>query len=1223
MGRVHEIIVENFKSYQGKVKIGPFRKFTCIIGPNGAGKSNLMDAISFVLGVQARQLRGERARDLVYRTEKEDPKKNQRTAYVELTYVDDQADGEQVLVFRRTISRTGEAKFQVNNATVSQAEYQKRLEGINILSKVRNFLVFQGDVEATAQRQGKELTAFFEQISGSEAFRQEYESLSADKTKLEEQARYLFAKKRNAMNERKRISHQKEEADEYRHLKTVRQDMQREYTLFRLHGVFSLLECASNARSVAVKDCEEVREHMEAEKGQVEAADRQRAKAHLATQQVEKQMAAVKAKFERLHPERVTIKSRLSFLEQRLEELSHSAEQDGQRRNKLQEQLAAIRGEEARLESQQETLKKGLADRAVTFTPDQLQEFERVKQETEKITAASGDALRQLDHQIKVVRQERIQAEGDVRDATARQSHLRKRLQELSEAESGAGAAVKRGAALKDERSEQLVQMRSSVQSRGEEKQQLQQERQQLLDVLQEFTATEQQLEREREVAQTCASLAEACPGVYGRVVDLCKPSQKRLHVGVNVALAKFLDAIIVESSEAARACVRYLKERMLPPMTFLPMADLRVSALDPRLQNLIQSQRGLRSGLNCVSYDEKYAKAFNFLLGDVVVADTMADGRRLAFEESRKLGVTCKVVTIVGEAIAKNGNLSVNSEATQAGATRFDLSELEATKARMDGIDRRLHEIHSLDSAGGADMAALELDMRRIEGRAQENALQLQQCQEELRQKASELETVDATLASVQPEAQRLAVEEARLREEQRTLEARVSEAVAGHFAHLSAAMGVEDVRKMEREFRREKEAVEQQTNELNKRLRNLKAEIQMLEQTLEEQRTKDPKQLEAKFSKEVQELQIKERDLAKQAESLNNKVTDFEQQLVKSHEAERENDKVLSTLRQQGKETRQQLMAAEKKVSDLGSEQQALLSSQSSILRQSFLEGIEVPLLRGGHEALREMAEESQSASAPTQRSPADTSEILVDFSLLPEEKQAASHGAAAQMLEAEYKSELERLRVELERLSPNLKAVDQLQGVAENVQAASHEADAARKSIEEIDGKFEAVRKARKEKFMECFQKVSDAIGPVYRRLTAQGGDGGSAYLDLEDAENPFNGGVKFTAMPPAKRFRDMHLLSGGEKTLAAMALLFAVQAFQQPPFMVLDEVDAALDANNVRALSRYVEQADCQTIVISLKDRFFIRAEALVGVWKNKPQETSAILTLDLTRYIASA
>ncbi|CAK9000954.1 unnamed protein product [Durusdinium trenchii] len=1223
MGRVHEIIVENFKSYQGKVKIGPFRKFTCIIGPNGAGKSNLMDAISFVLGVQARQLRGERARDLVYCTEKEDPKKNQRTAYVELTYVDDQVEsaGEQVLVFRRTITRTGEAKFQVNSATVSQADYQKRLESINILSKVRNFLVFQGDVEATAQRQGKELTAFFEQISGSDAFRQEYDRLATDKTKLEEQARYLFTKKRNAINERKRVSQQKDEADEYRQLKSVQQDLQREYFLFRLHGVSCQLEKSKNTREAAIEEKEAVKEQMESEKKNLEAADQARAKARLDTQQVEKQIVAVKAKLERLHPERVTVKSRLAFLANRLEELSDSAEKDGQRRSKLQEQLRAIREEEAKLESQQEELKKGLADRALVFTPDQLEEFDRVKRETEKATAASGDALRQLEHQLKVVRQERVQAEGDQRDATARQSHLNQRLQELNEAETAACAAMESSAALMDQRSQQLVQMHESLKSRSGEKEELQKERNSLLDFIQDFTATEQQLERERELGQICASLAEACPGVFGRVVDLCKPSQKRLHVAVNVAMAKFLDAIIVESSEAARACVRYLKERMLPPMTFLPMADLRVTDLDPRLQNLVQSQRGLRLGLNCVSFDEKYSRAFNFVLGDVVVADTMADGRRLAFGDSRKLGVTCKVVTLAGEAIAKNGNLSVNSEATQAGATRFDVSELEATKARMESIDRRMHQIHSQESAGGADVAALELDMRRVEGKAQEAAMRLQQCQEELRQKRAELQSVEATVAAVQPEAQRLALEEARLREEQRSIEARVSEAVAGHFAHLSAAMGVDDVRKMEREFRREKEAVDQQTAQLARRLRNVKAEISMLEQTLEERRTKDPKELEAKFSEEAAELRTKETKLAREAKSLEKKVSEQEQQLSRSHEAERDNDKVLSALRQQQKERRQQLMAAEKKVSDLGSEQQALLSNQSTILRQSLLEGIEVPLLRGGPEALQELAEETQPASAPTQRSPVDTSSILVDFSLLAEEKQAASHGAAAQMLEAEYKAELERLRAELERLSPNLKAVDQLQGVAENLQAASHEADAARKSIEEIEGKFETVRKARKEKFIECFQKVSAAIGPVYRRLTAQNGaDGGSAYLDLEDAEDPFNGGIKFTAMPPAKRFRDMHLLSGGEKTLAAMALLFAVQAFQQPPFMVLDEVDAALDANNVRTLSKYVEQAGCQTIVISLKDRFFIRAEALVGVWKNKLQETSAILTLDLTRYI---
>eukprot|EP00439_Symbiodinium_sp_Y106_P065877 s4149_g10.t1 len=112
MGRVHEMVIENFKSYHDRVRVGPFKKFTCIIGPNGAGKSNLMDAVSFVLGVQARQLRGERLRDLVYRTEKEDCL---RTASVELTYVGEAVEGDQTLVFRRLITRSGEAKFQATS----------------------------------------------------------------------------------------------------------------------------------------------------------------------------------------------------------------------------------------------------------------------------------------------------------------------------------------------------------------------------------------------------------------------------------------------------------------------------------------------------------------------------------------------------------------------------------------------------------------------------------------------------------------------------------------------------------------------------------------------------------------------------------------------------------------------------------------------------------------------------------------------------------------------------------------------------------------------------------------------------------------------------------------------------------------------------------------------------------------------------------------------------
>jgi len=820
-----------------------------------------------------------------------------------------------------------------------------------------------------------------------------------------------------------------------------------------------------------------------------------------------------------------------------------------------------------------------------------------------------------------------VKTEHDHRENLARQEHLQGRVAELAEAEEAARTGLARNSAWAQQRGAELERLRGLAASSAEEKEQLQQERQQLLDTIHDVVATERQLEREKELAQVCRDIASAVPGVLGRVVDLCHPAQKRLHVAVNVALNKFLDALVVDTSETARRCVKFLKERRLAPMTFLPLDDLRSPPPDPRLQELVNTKRALRLGLNCVSFDEGVARAFEFLLGDVVVADTMADARSLAFSEVKTLGLSCKVVTVAGEAIAKNGNLSVNSEATREGSTRFDLTGLEATRSRMSAVDRRLHEIHALESNGGSDMAALRDEVQRAEAKAGEAGARLKWCQDQLRQKKEELTSAGSVVESLGPEVARLDKEEAHLRDEQRNIEAKLSEAVAGHYAKLSAAMGVEDVRKLEREWRREHEATQARADELARRLRNLHAEVEMLEQTLKEQASRSGGVLLPKLQAEIQELGQKEGTLAHGAEELEAQLKGDQARAKECHEVERAKDLALQRFRREAKEKRHQLLGVEKRMSDVGSELGTLGNARADVLRQSVLEDVEVPLLQGGLEALQDLvAEPSQPASAPTQTSPKSSSSgaIAVDFSSLPEEKQAASVGPAAKMLEEEYRSELERLRVELKRLIPNFKATEQMHGIAENVQAASREADVARREIEDVDAKFEAIRQSRKERFMDCFKKVAADIGEVYRRLTANTAglhsDGGSAYLDLEDTEDPFNGGIKFTAMPPAKRFRDMHLLSGGEKTLAAMALLFAVHAYQKPPFMVLDEVDAALDANNVKALSTYVEQAaDCQTIVISLKDRFFIRSEALVGVWKDKPRETSAVLTLDLTRY----
>ena len=159
------------------------------------------------------------------------------------------------------------------------------------------------------------------------------------------------------------------------------------------------------------------------------------------------------------------------------------------------------------------------------------------------------------------------------------------------------------------------------------------------------------------------------------------------------------------------------------------------------------------------------------------------------------------------------------------------------------------------------------------------------------------------------------------------------------------------------------------------------------------------------------------------------------------------------------------------------------------------------------------------------------------------------------------------------------------------------------------------------------------------------------GGSAYLSLDDSEEPYKGGMKFNAMPPMKRFRDMEQLSGGEKTVAALALLFAIHSYHPAPFFVMDEVDAALDNSkchhcienntllhsglnclttcflvNLRKVCNYIQQrsqTDFQCIVISLKDMFYERSEGLIGICRDVGTNPSRTLTLDLTKYDKAA
>ena len=164
---------------------------------------------------------------------------------------------------------------------------------------------------------------------------------------------------------------------------------------------------------------------------------------------------------------------------------------------------------------------------------------------------------------------------------------------------------------------------------------------------------------------------------------------------------------------------------------------------------------------------------------------------------------------------------------------------------------------------------------------------------------------------------------------------------------------------------------------------------------------------------------------------------------------------------------------------------------------------------------------------------------------------------------------------------------------------------------------------VKKRRFDLFMNCYNHLSTHIDAIYKELTRSRTHplGGTAYLTLENADEPYLSGVKYHTMPPMKRFRDMEQLSGGEKTMASLALVFAIHTFQPAAFFVLDEVDAALDNANVARVASYIRNhcnEEAQFIVISLKNALYEKSDALVGVCRDAAKH-SQVFTIDLTKY----
>lgn len=1261
MGRLDRLELHNFKSYGGDVVIGPFMGFTAVIGTNGSGKSNVMDAISFVLGVRTTQLRGNQLRDLVYRN-LEDPNDDAsgRKASVKLVYQQRTGEQDSEIHFMRSVTLTGSSEYSYQGRVISQQAYNSKLASIGVLVKARNFLVFQNEVESIASKSPKELASMFEEVSESAEFRVQYEQARQEKDEAEEAVTHFWRKRKGMAAEKKQYKEQKEEAERYKRLQNEVGSLKTEMALFELFHVDEDLRVKTAEKIDLSDELKEKQDQLHSRESVLETERTRIQKLGEEKVKLERKKKRFRDEIEKLLPLQVKIDTEKSGLvrrikgdERTLEKLKDEQSKGEDEVQALENELSSVRkeiaaaereikeAEEANVSAESMNRYRVLKEQLETRTSMVQQELDVARRNLNGVQSLK-DSLEQREQDLRA----RVtQAARKASDYRARANELSGRLQQSSE-------TIEQ---LKHDR----VQLAEAGQERENIRRNLENKINDVSQALRDAKADMTQSSREENFNKALDRMMNLFPGVHGRLSDLCQPTQDRYREAIAVIFGKMMDAIIVDNSNTGRQCIEYLKDQRVGVGTFIPLSEIRGRPIDESLRRLGGTSR---LAIDVLKHRDFITNAVLYVTANAVVCDTLDEARYIRYEGGQKI----KICTLDGTLINKAGFMTGGKARADVdrGARKWDRAQIEKLKKE------RQHAIDELEKLGAseADRRSASDVMERIEAMNREIAMiendyrdfQARAVAEDRdgQQSAREVEHLVPQITAAK-EAYTTAKDKMDLVDERlRGVENEI-------FGDFIREHNVQSVQQFESLFIGKADKIRERKLELETKESKINTTLKFQKsQGANMSVVKLEKRIEARRDR-LEDLENEAKDVAVKKSELESRSEEVDKDIERVISSREEANEQISEKKQDFRKVTEGVTEASKLLEEKSAKVEELLALRKRLLTAAKVGQIHIPLLEEGSDgdSSRSMYRNSSGSgrrrvsdvgsrgridqdgdiemvsdtfstdghgsAAQTQGTNDDEGDVdvrvdvVINYAMLSRRHRAsATVDKQKEMIDA-FAEKIKETEKQLDGLAPNMKAKEHMSDVAEKLNEIDREADSARDRARRAVSSFENIRQKRQDRFNACFNHVAGKINDVYKELTKSETYpmGGTAYLSLEQQDEPYLSGIKFNTMPPTKRFRDMDQLSGGERTVAALALLFAIHDFRPSPFFVLDEVDAALDKLNVGRVCRYIRSrsSDLQTIVISLKDSFFEHAQGLVGVYRDAMVKSSRILTLDLTKY----
>ncbi len=1159
------IEVQGFKSFANKIVFEFHNGITGIVGPNGSGKSNVADAVRWVLGEQRiKQLRGASMQDVIFSGT--ETRKPQGFAYVAITLDNSDhqlaIDYDQVTVARR-IYRSGESEYLINGSSC-------RLKDINELfydtgiGKEGYSIIGQGQIDKILSGKPEERRELFDEAAGIVKFKRR--KVIAQK-KLEDEKQNLV-RVSDILSELEKqvgpLARQSETAREYLRLKEELKAYEVNVFLTETQEIKVQLKETEDNTVIVSGDLARTKEEADQIRATYEGLSQ-------VLKDLEEKLEESRSAVGKANMDKGSLEGRVNVLLEQINTERMNEEHINARKRAISQELESRQGQLDQYKEEHKQLSGQVGD-------------EKTRQDKAQETLRQADeGIMLLDRGIEEGKNRIILTMNEKASLTARQQRYEAMMEQVqvrraevvqkllkSKSDESVQEEHKKAEEGKLAQVEETIQELTFKQGSGEEhiaglEGEIRRLNRNLNDKQQEYHKDSTKLESLRNLAERyegygnsirrVMELKSRVPGIHGVVADIIT-TKKEYETAIETALGGSIQNIVTDTETTAKQLIEYLKKNKYGRATFLPLTSVGLKGGFSQEKALHEpGVLGLASQL--VEADEKYKGLMGYLLGRVVVADNIDNAIAL----SRKYQYSLRIVTLDGELLSAGGSMT--------GGAFKNASNLLGRKREIEELERRCEK-----ALKAAELLQQELVM---------NEEQLKQQKEELEQLKQQKQTafleentirmnlsqLDDKIQEIQESSRDMVLENTHLEEQIREIGRNQRELAAGvsemEEQNLQEEKQIETLTARLEEAKAQREELSRQLSALQLESANLQQKYEFVQENM--------RRVRGEMDKLKEELSQIEGSGEVSSQAIEEKLHEIER--IKTEIGQL--TKKASDLEQEGlgfSRTRDEKTGEQKQLFDRREELSGRMSRLDKELfrLQSQKEKMDERLDR--HVEYMWSEYELTPTAAEELRNPQWTS--------LVEMKRRAG----------ELKESIRSLG------NVNVNAIEDYKEVSERYEFMRTQHEDLVKAEETLMGIIEELDTGMRRQFEEKFKEIRREFDQVFKELFG----GGHGQLELVDGEDILEAGIQIISQPPGKKLQNMMQLSGGEKALTAIALLFAIQNLKPSPFCLLDEIEAALDDSNVDRFAGYLHKLtrNTQFIVITHRRGTMVSADRLYGI-----------------------